>query len=516
MSHRSCSFRHASHLPIALAATLASLVALAPAGATTYTILTTVDDAVLNGNCTLREALRAARDDSAVDLCPAGSGLDTIFLPPGVYSFGGEEYMNGSGKVQIFGQTLNPFDVRIDLGAVHRFLRLEGSGLESYEIRGVEIANGWVGGGQLAGAISALGVDLDMSDFRFVSNHAGYEGGALYFASGILGVDLELARGTFLNNSASGADAGSKMGGGAKVIVSNGARAELRDLAFIGNSSAETGSSNPQSCLGGALLLSVSGGSGTAARCVRCLFQSNGTTNASTSLLGNSYGGAIAAFVSAGALIELVDCRFLFNTASTTNGFVTAIPVLSAVVGDGDLRLDRVFIDYNTALGTIDGRDVYVSVDPGGGLELTNTQISFGTDVGLQVESWDTVYLGHLTVADYPDTGAALTAMGSGVIHLHNSVISLNGSDLVTFGSVPQITNFVGGDPLFVDRPAGDYHLQALSPGVDSGTDGLVTVGVADLDHLARRSGVAIDRGCYERGGLFADDFESGDTGSWQ
>jgi len=44
-----------------------------------------VDDLVLNGNCTLREAIIAANTDTAVDRCPAGSDSDTIVLPAGTY-----------------------------------------------------------------------------------------------------------------------------------------------------------------------------------------------------------------------------------------------------------------------------------------------------------------------------------------------------------------------------------------------------------------------------------------------
>lgn len=44
------------------------------------------DDAVPNGNCTLREAILAANSDAPVDQCQAGSGADTIVLPAGVYT----------------------------------------------------------------------------------------------------------------------------------------------------------------------------------------------------------------------------------------------------------------------------------------------------------------------------------------------------------------------------------------------------------------------------------------------
>ncbi len=52
----------------------------------TINVNSTNDDLVVNGNCTLREAIRAANTDAPVDQCPAGSGTDTIVLPEGTYT----------------------------------------------------------------------------------------------------------------------------------------------------------------------------------------------------------------------------------------------------------------------------------------------------------------------------------------------------------------------------------------------------------------------------------------------
>ncbi|MFO7540286.1 MAG: CSLREA domain-containing protein [Chloroflexota bacterium] len=54
--------------------------------ANTIVVNTTADDLVVNGNCTLREAIIAANSDTAVDDCAAGSGHDVITLPPGIYT----------------------------------------------------------------------------------------------------------------------------------------------------------------------------------------------------------------------------------------------------------------------------------------------------------------------------------------------------------------------------------------------------------------------------------------------
>jgi CSLREA domain-containing protein len=51
----------------------------------TITVTTTADELTTNGNCSLREAIRAANLDQPVDACSAGSGADTIALPAGIY-----------------------------------------------------------------------------------------------------------------------------------------------------------------------------------------------------------------------------------------------------------------------------------------------------------------------------------------------------------------------------------------------------------------------------------------------
>ena len=51
-------------------------------------VVDSVEDALVDdGNCTLREAVRAANLDVSVDACPAGSPpLDTVLLPAGLYA----------------------------------------------------------------------------------------------------------------------------------------------------------------------------------------------------------------------------------------------------------------------------------------------------------------------------------------------------------------------------------------------------------------------------------------------
>lgn len=67
-----------------IVATRASAVSH-PTTGTTITVTTTADDNTVDGNCSLREAIRAANTDTAVDACSAGNGADTITLGSGTY-----------------------------------------------------------------------------------------------------------------------------------------------------------------------------------------------------------------------------------------------------------------------------------------------------------------------------------------------------------------------------------------------------------------------------------------------
>ena len=55
------------------------------ARAATINVTTTDDEVNSDGDCSLREAIRAANLDQAVDGCTAGNGADTITLPTGNY-----------------------------------------------------------------------------------------------------------------------------------------------------------------------------------------------------------------------------------------------------------------------------------------------------------------------------------------------------------------------------------------------------------------------------------------------
>ena len=54
------------------------LITFPTQGGTLITVDTTDDELTIDGDCSLREAMFAANNNVAKDLCPAGAGMDTI------------------------------------------------------------------------------------------------------------------------------------------------------------------------------------------------------------------------------------------------------------------------------------------------------------------------------------------------------------------------------------------------------------------------------------------------------
>jgi hypothetical protein len=473
-------------VPALLAATLVAFGA-APAAATVYTIDILFDDRKENGNCGLREALRAADRDVAVDACPAGGTDDTIMLSSGTYDFRGQEALAGSGYLNIRSAAYNPLDVTVDLQGAGRFLALTGGG--TYSVGGLTIANGDAGVGDgNGGAIRAVGVNLTIDNFRFVANAATSAGGALYFFADGFSFDrrgrLTLTRGTFLYNHVDGPSAS---GGAvhAYILGPYDDPSYLQALQFESNwVSASTRAE------GGALYLRAVA-VGHAVSCESCSFEGN-VALATT-------GGADGA----GAFIEgstgMVDCRFVGNFAYTSDGS-PATAALVARTRAEQVNLERLSVDSNSGVSASNTRDVFLDVE-GGVLSLVDSRLTHGFGSGLEARaSRGTLRLGHLTIAGYPGAGAAVRVLSTGQAVLQNSISVFNGGGNfnVLEGMVPQTTNFIGGDPLFVDAGGGNYRLAAGSPAIDAGWRSVVTYRPLDLDRHPRLAGGATDIGAYE------------------
>lgn len=169
---------------------LLSVFLFIPAQAASITVTTTVDELKTNGNCSLREAIRAANLDTRVDACPAGSGSDTISLPAGTFTLaiaGADEDNTLRGDL----------DIRSNLtivGAGASKTILDGNRLDrlvdvhtgTVVIQGVTIQNGRAGDG--GGVRNAGTLTLDSDTVRRNETHSWMGGGILNQETGKLSV----------------------------------------------------------------------------------------------------------------------------------------------------------------------------------------------------------------------------------------------------------------------------------------------------------------------------------------
>ncbi|HEX5622077.1 MAG TPA: choice-of-anchor D domain-containing protein [Solirubrobacteraceae bacterium] len=197
---------------LGLALIVLGLVFAAPARATVIPV-TTFDDPVTMGDCSLREAIDAANSDTAVDTCPLGSGDDVIRLGTGTYVLatgGAGENANltgdldavaGNGALTIEGTGATTISAQ---GLGDRVLDIRSG--ETVTLRGVTITGG-APPGEDGGGIRNAGT-LSLVDVALVANRAadgaaggppsaGHSGGGIW-SSGA----LSLLRSTISDNVA--------------------------------------------------------------------------------------------------------------------------------------------------------------------------------------------------------------------------------------------------------------------------------------------------------------------------
>jgi CSLREA domain-containing protein len=260
-----------TRLTIALAVCLlafASPYHLQPAAAseilagTTINVTTQADEFNSDGDCSLREALRAANLNMAVDACPAGSGMDSIAIEPGTYNL----TRLGSGEDEGLTGDLDILDSVTIVGASLTSTIIDGQGSDRiFQVIGefqvkflnLTIQNGFApaeslygGGGILNGSPGTVAGSVQVINCLFTQNHAENTGGGMenvgtasllnvtfssneaavgagIFSDGTLVVDNVL----FVQNTAS------TTGGG----IDNHSGATIRNVTFSGNTSAEGG-----------------------------------------------------------------------------------------------------------------------------------------------------------------------------------------------------------------------------------------------------------------------------------
>lgn len=152
------------------------------------TVNTLKDENTVDGNCSLREAIRAANTDQPVDACPAGSGADTIYLPAGTYklSIAGREEDNGlTGDLDIFSDVTitgsGEGATIVDGGGLDRVFHVVGDSQTQVKIANLTIRNGSASASELYGGGGILNVAGNLVVTRVVlqANHAANTGGGI-------------------------------------------------------------------------------------------------------------------------------------------------------------------------------------------------------------------------------------------------------------------------------------------------------------------------------------------------
>ncbi len=495
------------------------------ASATTYSVSSLLDGVAVDGECRLREAIRAADDNQAVNECPAGEGNDEIVLASsGSYSFSqGEEELANSGVLALRGVTNDASAHQIDLGQANRLWSVT-SGY-SVTLENLTLKRGFANGAGGALRFAAGGFVLRNVTVR--DSEATSNGGGLFAA--LAGEDNTVTENViegcqFIDNVVSSVSAGqAASGGGVAVHLGVLTTIAVRHSRFEGNAVQSSG------------LGAVSTGGGLA---IRLLGTTSEASFSRLELVGNQVAGAgawgagAALVAQSGAQLVVEDLVATGNDASqalpSQRGLILDIDLASE--GAQSLRLRRFALRTNGSTPSADS-EMALRAEGSSSAIIDSGVVAANRHAGLWATAVGeaTVLLGQLTIAGNDGAGLTLSNSSAFLPRLENSILWGNAApgsiaeDLVAIGpsDADRATNhnWIGDqgdpDPLFVDSAGGDYFLQALSGAVDAGDSTFASVGPFDANHAPRVVGDEVDLGAYELGGLFADDFEAGDSGAW-
>src|SRR2546425_1791117 len=412
--------------------------------ATTITVTTTKDELDVDGKCSLREAIRAANTDTAVDSCPAGSGADTIVLPHGIYTLsiaGTSENASLSGDLDVTKsltiQGAGASTTIVDANHIDRVFEVIGA-TNTSTFAGMTIRNGvWNDSNGLGGGILNEGATLTLNGDVVTGNATPQSfGGGINLEGG----SLTIVDSAITNNTSYGT------GGG---LVNNGSTGSLSITNSLISGNAVTG---------------TNGGGG---------LSSNGPLDVTNTIVqGNtsaSYGG-IAAYgrasvtdsTIAGNVASVGDCGGLLLyggmsdtvvrtvvRSSVTDNLAESPATAAANRGGGicalapNVSIRDSTVSGNRALGdpsampaTYDAGDVGggIYVESGGALFLTGSTVN-----GNQARDGDGVYnkgtatISNSTISDNgttasPGNGGGIDNVAGHSIALSNDTIAQNAS----------------------------------------------------------------------------------------
>jgi len=272
---------------------------------------------------------------------------------------------------------------------------------------------------------------------------AGLDGGAMdIHLSGDAHVRLE--RLWIVANQASVSMVGDLHGGGVNAVLTDSSRIEIADCEVSRNVMEPT---LGEAAYGGGIYLSTSGSS--TALLVRTRIEGNSCASS----VSGRYGGGLFVFAQASSSVELIDCTVRGNTLGAGTGSSEGSGAFITVNLTGHVVARRVAWLANLDTGTASAAQAHINVASDATVEVTDSVVCSGNDIGVQAYSQGALRLTNLTVAENAGDGVKIST-GSSLVSLYNTIAFLNGTDTNINGTIASGGNLIGVDPIF-DDPVG-------------------------------------------------------------
>ena len=272
---------------------------------------------------------------------------------------------------------------------------------------------------------------------------AGFDGGAMDIRlSGDAHVRLE--RLWIVDNQAGVSMVGDLHGGGVNAGLTDSSRIEIADCQVSRNVMEPT---LGEATYGGGVYLSTSGSS------TALLTRTRIEGNSCASSVSGRYGGGLVVFAQASSSVELIDCTVRGNTLGAGTGSSEGSGAFITTNLTGRVVARRVSWLANLDTGTASAAQTHINVASDAAVEVTDSVVCSGNDIGVQAYSQGVLRLTNLTVADNAGDGVKIST-SSGVASLYNTIAFLNGADTNLTGTISTGGNLIGVDPIF-DDPVG-------------------------------------------------------------